>query len=118
MIEKTELKASAIKTLEHYGVATLMALVSAKTLESHQRQALKLGILDDAESEQCNNIIWRLLGLYQDLEAQMENVLERTQMTKESMLAEIEGGSIKTGGGPKRPRSPRKKKSSAGAPPQ
>ena len=94
MIDKTLLKAGAMQTIEHYGIATLMALISAKTLESYQRQALKLGILDDAETEQCNNIIWRLLGLYQDLEVQMENVLERTQMTKESMLAEIEGGKL------------------------
>lgn len=119
MIDKTLLKASSMKTIEHYGIATLMAMISCKSLESYQRQALKLGFLDDAESEQCNNIIWRLLGLYQDLETQIENVLERTQMTKDSMLAEIQGGKLrkpKAETTPKSQRSPRRKKSPVDAP--
>ncbi len=75
-----------LTTLEEYAVALLSGLISLKTLEGFNIAAFNKGLLDEDESETCKTICWeikRLLALYH---TQINNVLDRTELTERDIL--------------------------------
>lgn len=65
-----------LKSLEDLAIYLTTAMLSLKTLQNIQVQALEIGIMQEDQAERANTIIWdirRLIKLYQD---QTESVLE------------------------------------------
>jgi hypothetical protein len=81
--------AAELQTLEQYGAALLSSMISLRTLESFHIAAFSKGILDEDESETGKTICWeiqRLLALYK---TQIENILDRTQLSEEEVLQSL-----------------------------
>lgn len=87
--------ADHIKTLEDYVTSLLVASLSINTIENYQIQALKLGILNTDEEECSKTIIWELRRTFNLLHTQLEQVLERTDITREDVLKIIQDKTIK-----------------------
>lgn len=95
MSEAPLFSAEHIKNLEDYVTSLLLSSLSVNTIESYQIQALKLGILNTDEEELCKTIIWELRRTFNLLQNQLEQVLERTDVTKEAVLKIIQDKTIK-----------------------
>ena len=81
--------AEDLSSLEEYGAALLSSLISLKTLESFHIAAFNKGLLDEDESETGKTICWeihRLIALYK---TQIENVLDRTDLSEEQVLQSL-----------------------------
>lgn len=79
--------AEELSTLEEYGTALLSSLISLKTLEAFHIAAFNKGILDEDEAETGKTIVWeihRLIALYK---TQIENVLDRTELNQDDVIA-------------------------------
>lgn len=78
-----------LENLEQYAAALLSSMISLRTLESFHIVAFRKGLLDEDESETGKTICWeikRLMALYK---AQIENVLNRTQLSEEQVLESL-----------------------------
>lgn len=97
--------ADNLETLEQYCGALVVGMVSLKTLSSFHEIAMKLGILDEDEAEKATTIVWefrRLLSLYH---GQLEQILERVEISQEdvvegvrNLMPEIKKGRKRRGG--------------------
>ncbi len=83
--------AEKVKTLEHYAAALVSSMVTLRTLESFHIAAFNQGLLEEDEAETGKTICWeirRLMALYK---TQMENVLDRTELDEDSIIASLKG---------------------------
>lgn len=81
--------AEDLNSLEDYGAALLSSLISLKTLEAFHIVAFNKGLLDEDEAETGKTICWeiqRLIALYK---TQIENVLDRTNLSEEEVLKSL-----------------------------
>jgi len=81
--------AEELTTLEHYGAALLSSMISLRTLEGFHIAAFNKGLLDDDEAETGKTICWeiqRLMALYK---TQIENILDRTELSEEEVLQSL-----------------------------
>lgn len=75
-MDHTYVEAKSVKNLESYVIMLVSALISLKTLEDIEVQAINIGILPEDLMCRANTIIWdirRTMSLYQ---IQVEAVLE------------------------------------------
>jgi hypothetical protein len=66
-----------IKTIEDYGFALVLGLLSLRTLSNTQSRVLELGILSEDEMLKASTIIWELhrnMKLYQE---QFDDVIKK-----------------------------------------
>jgi len=81
--------AEDLNSLEDYGAALLSSLISLKTLEAFHIAAFNKGLLDEDEAETGKTICWeiqRLIALYK---TQIENVLDRTDLSEEDVIKSL-----------------------------
>lgn len=89
MKEVQFVNAEKLETLEQYGASLLSSIISLKTLQGFHIAAFNKGILDEDEAETGKTICWeinRLLALYR---TQVENILERTELSEEQVLESL-----------------------------
>jgi len=89
MKEVKFVNAEDLSTLEEYGAALLSSMISLRTLESFHIAAFNKGLLDDDEAETGKTICWeihRLMALYK---TQIENILDRTELSEEEVLKSL-----------------------------
>jgi len=75
-----------LETLEDYATSLLTGVASLKTLELYHLIAFNKGILEEDEvklSESIRHDLERLMNLYK---TQMENILDRTNITQQDIL--------------------------------
>ena len=95
MSENPLFSADHMKNLDDYASAMVMSMLSIRTLEGFQAQALKLGILQEDEEECSKTIIWELRRLLSLYKTQMDNVLERTDINPDDIVKNIQDKSLK-----------------------
>lgn len=78
-----------MKDVEQYATILLTYLISLQTMEKAEKQALKIGILDDDEQELSKTIIWEIRRLYMLYNQQIESVLERCPLTREQVVEKL-----------------------------
>jgi hypothetical protein len=89
MKEVKFVNAEDLSTLEEYGAALLSSMISLRTLEGFHIAAFNKGLLDEDEAETGKTMCWeiqRLLALYK---TQIENVLDRTDLSEEMVLKSL-----------------------------
>lgn len=103
-------EAKKMKSLEDYFIALVTGMITIKTLQSFQEQAINLGVLKEDQECRLNSIIWdckRLNKLYFD---QAESVLELIpgDISIEKVIANLTANEISAA--KKLTRKPRAKK--------
>ncbi len=81
--------ADKLETLEDYATSLLTGMYSLRTLDTFHASAFKKGLLKEDEiknAEAINHTIISLLKMYQ---YQMENILERSEVTEEQILKSL-----------------------------
>ena len=78
---------SEVKTIEQYGAALLVGLISLKTLGGFHVTALNRGLLDEDEMESAKTILWEIERLHNLYRVQMQHVLDRTNLSEDEVLA-------------------------------
>lgn len=89
MKEVKFVNAEDLSSLEEYGAALLSSMISLRTLEGFHIAAFNKGLLDEDEAETGKTICWeihRLIALYK---TQIENVLDRTELSEEKVLQSL-----------------------------
>lgn len=89
MVQIRLVDAKDLETLEDYATSLLTGVASLKTLECYHLHAFNKGILEEDEIKLCESIrhdLERLMRLYI---TQMENILDRTNITQEDILNEL-----------------------------
>lgn len=81
--------ASSLKTLEQYAASMVMALISLKTLGSFGLAGFNSGLLEEDEIETAKTIAWELRRLMELYNRHLSEILERTDMTKEQIMASV-----------------------------
>lgn len=69
--------ASMLDSLDQYAVSLVTAVMTLKTLESYQKEAIKKGLLEEDEFETASTIVWELHRLASLYQTQADNVFER-----------------------------------------
>ena len=91
--EKTQplkmVTATNLKTLEQYAASMVMALISLKTLGSFGLAGFNSGLLEEDETETAKTIAWELRRLMELYNRHLSEILERSGMTKEQIMASV-----------------------------
>ena len=80
---------SNLKTLEQYAASMVMALISLKTLAGFGLAGVNTGFLSQDEEETAKTIAWELRRLMELYNRHLSEILERTEMTKEEIMASV-----------------------------
>jgi len=83
--------AEELQTLEQYGAALISSIISLKTLESFHIAAFNKGILDEDEAETGKTIMWEIQRLLKLYKTQVENILDRTELSEQQVLDALRG---------------------------
>jgi len=81
--------ASNLTTLEQYAASMVMALISLKTLGSFGLAGFNSGLLEEDETETAKTIAWELRRLMELYNRHLSEILDRTNMTKEQIMASV-----------------------------
>lgn len=76
-----------MKTLEHYATSLVTAIISIGTMEKFHLNAYKQGLLEEDEAERALTICWELRRLMSLYTVQFEDVAERTEIDRVTVLA-------------------------------
>lgn len=79
-----------LETIEQYGAALLASMRSLEAIKGFHMVALKIGILDDKEIMEANNILAQIDHLWILYRKQVENVVERTNLNEDAAIKELE----------------------------
>jgi len=90
MKELQFVNAEQLKTLDQYAAALISSMISLRTLESFHIAAFKKGILDEVEGSTANALCGRIDKLLKLYQTQIENVLERTEITEQQLLENLQ----------------------------
>jgi hypothetical protein len=81
--------AEELSTIEQYGAALLSSMLSVQTLGAFHIAAFNKGLLDEDEAETGKTILWELQRLQSLYKAQIQHVLDRTQINEEEIMAAL-----------------------------
>lgn len=81
--------AEKLENLEDYATSLLTGIASLKTLGAYHVKAVDSGLLDQDEEEMANSILWELKRVLHMYKTQMQNVLERTSINEDQIIAEF-----------------------------
>ena len=81
--------AEDLKTLEEYGASLLCSIASLKTLEAFHISAFNKGLLDADEAETGKTIIWEIQRLVALYKTQIENIMDRTEISEDAVLQKL-----------------------------
>lgn len=89
MKDLTVISAQKLKTLEQYASALVVGMLSLNTLCSFHEKAIKEGLLDQDEEEKAVTIIWEFRRIFTLYEGQLDQIMERVEMTKEEIVSAV-----------------------------
>lgn len=89
MKEVKFVNAEDLSSLEEYGAALLSSMISLRTLEGFHIAAFNKGLLDDDEAETGKTICWEIQRLMSLYKTQIENILDRTELSEEQVLQSL-----------------------------
>lgn len=89
MKEVKFVNAEDLSSLEEYGAALLSSLISLKTLEAFHIAAFNKGLLDEDEAETGKTICWEIQRLIMLYKTQIENVLDRTELSEDQVMTSL-----------------------------
>lgn len=81
--------AEDLSSLEDYGAALLSSMISLRTLESFHIAAFNKGLLEEDEAETGKTICWEIRKLMSLYKTQVENILDRTELSEEDILQSL-----------------------------
>ena len=81
--------AKDLKTLEQYGAALLSSMISIRTLEAFNIEAMKKGLLNEDELETAKTICWELQRLMALYKTQIGHITERTELDEKAVIATL-----------------------------
>lgn len=89
MKDITFVNAEDLQDLEQYAAALVSSMISLKTLEGFHIAAFNKGLLDEDEAETAKTILWEIQRLIQLYKTQIENVLDRTEIDEQQIIASL-----------------------------
>lgn len=90
MKELQFVNAEQLKTLDQYAHSLFTSVISLKSIKKFHTEAFKKGILDDIEGSTGNALCGYIDKLLELHLSQLENVLQRTTITKEDLLKNLQ----------------------------